>query len=143
MARNYARISTDIWTGDNDWRKLSIRDQWLYKLLTTQKKLSLAGSLDIRLKAWSRYSSDVNEDGLLESLESLVEHRFIDVDWDTDELAIRTFVEHDDVLKNRNLGKGMWAAWEAIESEKLQRFLVENFPDEAWEERFGPKCDPP
>lgn len=137
MARNFARLATTIWR-DSDWRALSHHAQWTYMTLLSQSKLSLAGCLDVRLTAWSGLTVSTPQEDVEKYLDELVEHDFIRVDHGTQELAIRTFVEHDDVLKNRNLGKGMWSAWAAIESEELRSYLVDNFPAEAWEERFEP-----
>jgi len=135
QARNYARITTKLWA-DPDWRALTVDEQWCYMALLTQPKLTLAGSIDMKQRAWQSWASDAHD--ILGSLAGLEIARFIKVDMITDEVAIRTFVTHDDVLKNRNLGRGMWSAWEAIESGPLKVFLVDNFPNEAWEPRFEP-----
>ena len=140
MARWYARIRTEIGR-DDDFRSLSPTAQWVYLRLLCEQKLTLVGSLDIKRSAWRRWAStSFDLDGALDELKSA---RFIALDDDTEELAIRTFVTHDDVLKNRNLGRGMWSAWRAIESSELREFVLENLPDEAWEPRFDPPTDVP
>lgn len=137
MARNYARITTTIWR-DNDWRALSHTEQWAYMALLSQSKLTLAGCIDMKLPSWTQWSNDIEKTMLEMALDGLQLANMIRIDPATDELVIRTFVEHDDVLKNRNLGRGMWSAWQMIESEELRLFVVDNLPDEAWEPRFEP-----
>jgi len=134
MARTYARI--DVNRGaDPDWRELSWAEQGVYDYLLSHPKLSLCGVLDVKLHVWRRGSRDEQVNDLLDALE---EREYISWDRDTDELAIRTFVRHDGVLANRNLARGMWSAWRSIESRELRVWLVDNFPEPAFEERFLP-----
>ncbi len=84
------------------------------------------------------YAPELDVDALSGHLEALEAARFIAVDWDTDEAVIRTFVRHDGVLQNQNLGKGMWSAWIAVESPHLRRVVLDNLPEVAFEERFRP-----
>lgn len=137
MARNYARITTALWR-DPEWTALSVDAQWAYVALLAQPKLTLAGSLDMKIQSWRRWAAGVDEARLTNALVELQDEGMILTDTRTQELVIRTFVLHDDVLKNRNLGRGMWSAWSTIESEELRLFVVDNLPDEAWEPRFEP-----
>lgn len=137
MARTYARI--DVKRGnDDDWRALTLPQKAVYDFLLTNPKLSTCGALDVKLAVWCRYSPELDVDTLTALLEDLETAGMIAWDRDTDELLIRTFVRHDGVLQNRNLGRGMWAAWESIESDMLRSVLVDNLPTEAWEPRFQP-----
>ncbi len=137
MARTYARIDVKR-SNDDDWRRLTLPQKAVYDFLLTHPKLSTCGALDVKLAVWCRYSPELNHDTLTALLCDLEAGGYIAWDRDTDELVIRTFVRHDGVLQNRNLGRGMWAAWESIESETLRSFLVDNLPTEAWEPRFQP-----
>lgn len=137
MARTYAQVSVNRWN-DPDWQALTFAQQGFYDFLLAHPKLSLCGVLDVKLTVWERAAADADKGHLTELLESLEGAEFIRWDRGTDEVAIRTFVRHDGVLKNRNLGKGMWSAWSTVESDDLRGFLVDNFPEAAFEERFEP-----
>ena len=142
MARTYARI--DVHRGqDDDWRALTLEEQAVYDFLVTHPKLSICGALDVKMSVWVRQARDLTTERLEQLLAALENAKYILWDRDTDELAIRTFVTHDKVLQNKNLGRGMWSAWATIESEELRFFLVDNFPETAWEPRFQPPISDP
>lgn len=135
MARTYGRIDVNR-SIDDDWRALSFAEQGCYDFLLAHPKLSPCGVVDVKLVVWKRAARD--GDTVVELLEALEERDYIRWDRETDELAIRTFVTHDKVLQNQNLGKGMWNSWAHVESEELRSYIVENLPDKAWEARFEP-----
>lgn len=135
MARTYASISVTRCM-DPGWRALTWAQQGVYDYLLAHPKLSLCGVLDVKVNSWGKAAADGPT--VTQHVEALEAHNLVRWDRDTDELAIRTFVRHDGVLKNRNLAKGMWSAWTSVESENLRLFLVDNFPVEAFEDRFEP-----
>jgi len=135
MARTYASISVTR-SMDPGWRALTWAQQGVYDYLLSHPKLSLCGVLDVKVNSWAKAA--VDGPTVTQHVEALEAHDLLRWDHDTDELAIRTFVRHDGVLKNRNLAKGMWSAWTSVESENLRLYLVDNFPEEAFEERFDP-----
>lgn len=137
MARSYARIDVQRFH-DDDWRALTLPQKAVFDMMLTHPKLSLCGALDLKYGSLVKYAPELNVDALSGILDALMEARYIAVDWDTDEAVIRTFVRHDGVLQNQNLGRGMWSAWVAVESDELRRFVLENLPDQAFEERFKP-----
>jgi hypothetical protein len=137
MARSYARIDVQRFH-DDDWRALSLPQKAVFDMVLTHPKLSLCGALDLKYGSLCRYSPDLSLDALTAILEGLEDARFVAVDWDTDELVVRTFIRHDGVLQNQNLGRGMWSAWVAVESDELREFVLDNMPEVAFEERFKP-----
>lgn len=137
MARSYARIDVQRFH-DDDWRALTLPQKAVFDMMLTHPKLSLCGALDLKYGSLCGYSPDLDVDTLSGVLEALEAARFIAVDWDTDEAVIRTFVRHDGVLQNQNLGRGMWSAWVAIESPALRSFVLDNLPELAFEDRFKP-----
>lgn len=137
MARTYATVSVTRGS-DPDWRKLTFAEQGFYDFLLSHPKLSLCGVLDVKPTIWTKAAADADMDHLMQLMVDLEAARYIRWDRDTDEVGIRTFVRHDGVLKNRNLGKGMWSAWSIVESEELRFWLVDNFPETAFEQRFEP-----
>lgn len=136
MARTRASLLCDIWLNDN-WRSLTSRAKYLYVLLLSQPKLTLAGCLDVKVARWSEMAPDTPPTVIDACLSELVGGDFIALDEDTDELVIRTFVKHD-VGNNKNSQRGVWSAWQGIESEYLRRVVVANIPDVLWDNPDAP-----
>jgi hypothetical protein len=134
VARTFARIRVDIWR-DPEWQRLTLEAQWLFVLLLGQVGLSMAGCLITRPAVWARVA-DVELEQLEKWLLELEHAGLIVIDVETQELIVRKFVAHDGVLRNQNMGRAMWAAWERIESAPLRQIVIDNLPDEAWEARF-------
>ena len=136
MAREYARIKVSIWN-DNDWREtMSLPAQALYTTLLTDPGINLAGVCDWRPNRIARKSRGATVDLIRAAAAELQDGprvdgsgpaRFVLVDEETEEILIRSFVRHDDVLKSPNMtvamcnAQGMtaspllreWIAWEA------------------------------
>lgn len=137
MARSFARISV-MRCMEEDWRALTLEQQAVYDLLLSHPKLRLCGAIDVKLSVWARMAAGLTVARLGELLDELEEAGWVAWDRDCDELLLTRFVDEDKVLQNVNLAKGMWNAWETLESQELQILLVENLPDLAFEERFEP-----
>lgn len=139
--RTYARLRVDLWR-DDEWRTLSPLSQWLYIVILTSRRLDLAGCLLLHRATLRHLAAGLEDRDIDEALKELDHARFICVDADTDELVVRTFVRHDLFGRQEKLphtlGKGMWSAWSAIESEALRQAVVDNLPDQAWDPKFNP-----
>lgn len=137
MARSHGKLFSNVWR-DEDWRNLTTDAQWLYMLLLSQPKLTLCGSLDIAVDRWARMNADATPESVTKALDELVNNYFVLVDHGTGELAIRTFAKHDlDTGRmNSNLAKGMWRAWEGLESAYLREMFVALVPEDLWRERL-------
>lgn len=134
MARSHGKIHASIWR-DPDWRALTGDAQRLYLLILSQPKLSLCGVIDHAPERWSATCSDWTLDRLSDALGELEDARYVLRDTDTGELAVRTFIRHDfDAGRwNRNLSKGVWSAWEAVESDELRHEIVHEMPVDIWD----------
>ena len=143
MARTYARWKVDTWATDQDWRSLTLNEQWCYFMLCSQAKLSIAGVIDMKLSVWATYADGLTVDALKSLVGRLETLEMVVVDWDTEELAIRSFTRHDGSFDNRNSGRGVWSAIGSIASPKLRQVVVENLPDKAWETQFQPRYERP
>lgn len=140
MARTHARIFSSL-DEDRDWLALSFGAQWLYKTVLRQKKMTLAGQLDYRPARWAQLAQGLTPADVDRFARELEAGGFIVIDRETNELLVRTFVRHDSGFgRNSNLLKGVWNAWLTIESPRLKRVVVDNAPDEVWDE---PKAPPP
>ncbi len=140
MARSYARIYTTIWD-DPDFRALGPAQQ-IYFLLLAQPKLSLAGCIDIKLRSWAAMSG-LTGGQVVSHLDTLEHAAFVVTDPATDELVIRTFTQHDQATANGNLIKGMWSAWQAIESPSLRLVVLQHMPEKCFEPKYEPRSEPP
>lgn len=142
MPRSHAKVLAAIWDSD-DWVTLSQGAQRLYLLLLSQKKLTLVGLLTYTPSRWARLAADTTLDSIEGYIDELEASRFVLVDRNTDELLIRTLVKNDvantRLLDNRNLLRGLWNAWDAIESRQLRAEAVHAMPDELFE---TDRCQP-
>lgn len=99
--RQYAQIMKRIWT-DEHWKQLSPNAQWLYTLLISQDSINYAGVLPLTVRRWTRLATGVTTEvvhGALEELRAATPSRFVIVDWDTEEVLVRTFIRNDELWK--------------------------------------------
>lgn len=99
MARSEARIKVTIWA-DRDFTALSLEDQRTFLFLTSQPGIALTGVLPVTLGRWAGRAADTTVEGLRTSIERLGDAGFVLVDYETDELLVRSFVRHDGVWKS-------------------------------------------
>jgi hypothetical protein len=117
--RNFAKIKVKI-ADDPDWRALSRNAQHLYFTLLISATINNAGVADwrpVRLSAlasgWT--AAEIEEDG-----RELEAARFIVVDEATEEVLLRSFVRHDDILIGPKTAQGMANAYRQIVSLKIR-----------------------
>jgi hypothetical protein len=110
-------------------------------MLLSQGTLNMAGCTVMRPATWARLAGGVERDQVGKWLHELEDAGLVSIDEATEELVIRTFVRHDNLLRNQNTGRGMWSGWASIESPMLRQVVVDNLPDEAWEVRFQAPID--
>lgn len=130
MARSYGKLLARCWS-DPDWTSLTVSAQRLYMLLLSQPKLSLVGVLDFMPQRWAKLAAGCDLPALEAALAELEAGRFIVVDRDTDELLVRSLLKNDGVqTANKKVVKGVWSAWNAVQSSRLRHLIAENAPDE-------------
>jgi hypothetical protein len=141
MARSHARISVAVW-GDPDYATLTIRAQWLYAHLLAHPRLSLVGTIDLSERRWARLAADAAPEDIEAALSELEAARMLLIDWDTEEVMVRTFTSHDlsPGRVNRNLAAGFWRSWEGVLSPDLRSSVAHAIPEELWDrlEEFAP-----
>lgn len=98
MARTHARVLTEIWD-DEDFLLCSGNAQRLYLMLLSQPELGHSGLLAITLRRWSGLAADTPTEMLDHGIRELSAARFILVDFQTEELLIRSMVRNDGVWK--------------------------------------------
>lgn len=126
MARDYARIMTAIWR-NKEFRALDEAPQRMYLLLVTQPDISAAGVLPLRLRRWADMSASSTSDSLARALKVLEAGRFIVVDWDAEELLIRSFIRWDGGFNNPKRRPVIVRAAEEVVSASIGRHLATEF----------------
>jgi hypothetical protein len=99
MARSESRTKCSIWD-DDDFCKLSMRAQRTYWMLYSQATISLCGVVAVTLKKWARKARDSDTDTVTVDIQELEDNGYVLVDWDEEELLVRTFARHDGVARS-------------------------------------------
>jgi hypothetical protein len=144
MARAFGRILASIWD-DEDFLDLTVEEQRLYMFLLSQSNLNHAGLLPLTLKRWSRKAKKLTSTQLEEQLEALEAARFVVLDYDTEELLVRTLVRNDAVYKQPRVMGAMVADAKEIASRKLRNALlseIDRLPLDELLDTPGPKKTP-
>lgn len=102
---DYSKLYTAIWA-DRDFTALSGDAQRLYLLLLSQESRSLAGVLPLTIRRWAALAGDTTVESITAALHELAAARFVVIDWNTDELLIRTFIRNDELYRQPNVLKG-------------------------------------
>lgn len=123
MAREFARIKVNIWR-DEDFCALPMAAKLLYLALVSAPKLTWCGTLDYSPKQLARIDGDMDPDRVEVILTILAERQFVLLDPDTDELAVRTFIRHDEVLRQPNVSRAAARALRAIVSDTVRGGLL-------------------
>lgn len=121
MAREHARILTRIWRDDAEWRALPWEGQHMYFVLLSQPVLTHAGTLPLTLTRWSGLTEDRTVADVEKAVRLLEERRFVVIDWETEELMIRSFIRNDGVYRQPNVLKAaMRVLLDEVESSTLK-----------------------
>lgn len=118
----YGKLFARIWS-DPQFIALDARPQQVYCLLISFSTRNLAGVLPLTLKRWIKCTADAIVDNFTQALITLAANDFIVVDWDTEEVLIRTFIRNDEVYRQPNLMKSALKYARQVESEALRWVL--------------------
>lgn len=120
MARSFARLATSIWV-DDDFRQRSPEAQRVYMLAFSQPTIALTGVVPYTPRRWARMANGTTTTDIEQAIAELVEHRYVIVDDDTEELLVRSFTRHDGVIRSPKTLVPMTTEYEAIESPALRQ----------------------
>ena len=98
MQESYGRIISTIWT-DPDFTALTTATQLLYIRLVSSEARNHAGVLPLTVRRWAKSTADTTPESILKALNDLEAARFVVVDYDTEEVLIRTFIRNDNLWK--------------------------------------------
>ena len=121
--RGYAQVWLSIW-GDDSFRDLTVTAQHLYFVLLTDPGLTYAGTGDWHPGRIAGRASGWTAAQVEAAAAELVRALYIVVDDDTGEFLIRSFIRHDTLMKQRNLGVAMAKARAAIASRGIRGVIV-------------------
>ncbi len=127
MARTHARLLVALWD-DQDWRNLSSVHHDVYAALLTTHDLSWCGVAPLlpqRIVGWASNLTDARKvQAALDHLASDDAGRFLVLNDRTGEVLVRSYVRHDDLLKQPNVTKAMLGALSRIRSQNLYNVVV-------------------
>lgn len=123
MARDRANIRTDM-LGDDNYRDLTIIEQWLYKVLLIHPTLSYAGVAEWRPARLAAMAAGATVDIVKNAATGLQAKHFIYVDEATEEVLVRSFVKHDGLLKQYRLPVSMANDYAGIASREIREFFI-------------------
>lgn len=124
MAREYAKIRTDIWS-DEDWRCVSASEKLLYFVLLTHSTLSYVGVADWRPNRLAPLVDESWSEAEVRRVAELLEERHLIVtDDDTEEVLVRSFIKHDGVMKQPRLAVSMASAFAGVASQFLRQVIA-------------------
>jgi hypothetical protein len=115
MARTESRFRTSAWRPGSDWLTLPFTHKGVYKMVLDQGEVEYTGVVALTPTKWSKlFGLPLNE--LIEIIEDLNEDRYFIVDWDYEELLIRTFIRNDEVYRQPNLMRSAQRSLDSVSS---------------------------
>lgn len=125
MARKHARLLLTIWD-DPHWRALTSAQQSTYLALLASKDLSWCGVAPLLPQRLAGSAADLTEGKVRSSLKVLADQpgRFLVVDEATAEVAVRSYVRHDEILKQPNIRKAMVKGLDRVHSRCIRDTII-------------------
>jgi hypothetical protein len=123
MARNHARLLLSIWD-DPDWLKLTSSQHDVYLALLSSRDLSWCGVAPLLPQRLAHVSADMTERKARSALAVLSSARFLVIDEASAEVAVRSYVRHDDFLKQPNVVKAMIKDLRKVHSRMISKSVA-------------------
>lgn len=123
MARDHARIRLNIWD-DEDFAELSSSAQWLYFRILSHQTLSYCGVADWRPGRYAASAADLTPTDVETFAAELERGRFVVIDRDTEEVLVRSFVKHDELMDKWNMAAAVARTWSEVASKPIKAVIV-------------------
>lgn len=123
MANAAALINEGLWRRDKEFQKVPRLAQCTFCQVLSQKDLDTAGVLTLHLELLAKACSELTEEQLRWDFAELEKRRFLFVDYDTDEVFIRSYVRRVSV-KNQNSWRSVPKNARLVGSEKIRHELA-------------------
>ena len=100
--RKFAQLLKSVWD-DTDWKRLSMGAQWLYEALISQESMNYAGVLPLTERRWANLAADLTVADIEGFLRELIAGNFIVVDFETEEVLVRSFIRNDGLWRQAGM----------------------------------------
>lgn len=120
---DYCKLYNRIWN-DADFCALDGDGQRAYMMLLSYPTRDNAGVIPITMRRWVKATRDMTSERLTMALRSLAAARFVVVDWDAEEVLIRSFIKNDETYRQPNLWDNSVKSALKVQSELIRRHLV-------------------
>lgn len=149
LMATFGRVFSSIWT-DPEFTALTTACQHLYVLMVSSASRNHAGVLPMTLRRWSKCSADATTESVRAALEALAEARFVVIDWDTEEVLVRTYIRNDGVWKQPKVMVSALRSALTVGSDAIKKALAEEIVmlsgyenEKAWQETVKALLDTP
>lgn len=123
MAREFAQIRLTTWA-DKDITELTLEQQGMYWMLTSQPTINLAGVLDYLPGRLARLAGGLTAGKVNRLISDLEDRGFVFRDEDTDELLVRSAIRTSGVWKSPTAAKSIAVNVEQTLSTRLKSVLL-------------------
>lgn len=123
MARKFAQFKLTMW-GDDAFRDLSPAEQHLYVVLTTSPSLNHCGVGDWRPSRVAPLARGWTVEQVLTTAAGLIERLYLVADESTEEVLVRSFVRHDELMKQPKMAVAVCRAHDSVASGPLRGVIV-------------------
>ena len=121
-SRKHAQLLKRIWR-DPHWKSLPVDAQWLYEALISQDTTNFAGVIPLTDRKWSNLADDMTRDRIEAALNHLERERFIVIDWDSEEVLIRTYIRNDELWRQPRMMRLALGQADELQSATLRKAL--------------------
>lgn len=121
---DYCKVFARIWN-DLDFTALDGDCQRLYLMLLSYPTRDNAGVLPLTLRRWVTATAGATIETLAGALERLAERRFIVIDWNTEEVLIRSMARNDETYRQPKLWVNAMKSARQIQSPLLRGALAD------------------
>lgn len=122
MGQDFAPLLRSIWS-DDDFRALSVDAQHAYLMLLSHPDRNSAGVLSLTLRKWTRLAADLTVERLAKALCELDDTGFVVVDYETEEVLVRSYIRRGTVYKHIRMLANALREVSEVESERLRSAL--------------------
>jgi hypothetical protein len=127
MARSHARIHVSAYDAESRFTDLPLHLQGLYWLLVARRDINFCGVLPYKPKVWAAGAAD-DVERVTELVDELEQLDYVVIDHDTDELWVRTYIHHDQVLAMPQVAMTMARQYDTVYSSAIRSRIREALP---------------
>jgi hypothetical protein len=120
---DHAKVRRNIWA-DEDFRDLPAMSQWLYLYVITSPTLSYCGVADWRPARIAATTSDLSAIDVEVAAVELEMGHYLVIDRDTEEVLVRSWVKHDELMDRWNMAAAMTRTYAQVASKVLRGVIV-------------------